>query len=640
MWAQMGQLQGQLCWMQAVLNKSGIDISSATAVEADCAGAWPTKTHQGCLQCPGMGYATVYPGVMPELLHDLPSWKEAKTCLQHKVGCVPWWTLPVIEGKVIEGNLPPRLVKGCKDVLKAMGPDLAAYGRGLLYPRVDGYIQHIHDRCTKQELLAKHQLAGFKAVKRLVNGGWVVQGNTCTARANDTTDPVLPADVGSVQERVSSYGECIVQNTLAVKQLMPPSVVTDIPALLVNLLALVAIAVFVHDEVRRAVTFSHTAAAVSGILPYFYSTKSTKALNKAHLHWSLTVVLLCAPVFQLFTALMVLLSASLLSLTQENQASSIQVVLNSVALGFVLESDNKVGQMIAVQQQQWAAAGPLLCISVISMNLHGSRLRACFGHAYFAVVGLLLAIEPVMLAPHAAVMIVLGVQMLRVGIWDLDMALKSFSLNDTWSTYVALQSLFNPPPVTFGGDMFYIQNYISLTSHVVTAWYMLLVVGAVLLTFYKPLPTAAVRWPRTLLLLQALTAAEAAVVALSIMPVLAHIATACLVLCTWVCKFIIWPICHKEDASHPGPRCCCHGNCQQCCTICCSMRPRLRQRLWNMLWHLLRVKLLMGARQCRASHYSASLAGQVHGCLHSCMQVHHMVDISSFYIGCFACCSL
>jgi hypothetical protein len=151
----------------------------------------------------------------------------------------------------------------------------------------------------------------------------------------------------------------------------------DVPALVVNLITLLAIAVFVHDEVRRAVNLCHTAAVVAGILPVFYTTGKTQGLIKSTLHWLLCIVVLCAPVLQMITALLVLLSASVLSITQEMQASSIQVVLNSVALGFVLEIDNRVGHMIAAQQQQWVLNGTASVNSfMLSTCLPVSRLRS------------------------------------------------------------------------------------------------------------------------------------------------------------------------------------------------------------------------------------------------------------------------
>jgi hypothetical protein len=378
-WMQMGQLQGQLCWMQAALNKSGIDVSFDG--QADCAGAW-TQPHEASFL--SLNY-TYCPGVTAD---ELPTWEEARQCLHHDIA--RYWRR-IVDPPDASGNT--TVYQHCRSVFEAVGPELAAYGQGLGFPRVNKYTfvfpGPLEGSCAQTGAL-KSRARASPLVTRLVGGGWVMQGNVCE-HSNDTQ---------LHQVNVASYAECIapLKYAWAVKP--------DITTLVVNLLAVMAVAVFVRDEVRRAATLCHTAAAVAGILPAFYTMSSSEGLCKSHLHWWQCLVVLCAPVLQLIIALLVLLSASMLSITQEMQASSIQVVLNSVALGYILEIDNKVGQMVAAQQHHWTTDHRVSSSLASGAFGHGSRLTSCLGHVYFSVVGLFLTVEPALLAPHAAVAVV------------------------------------------------------------------------------------------------------------------------------------------------------------------------------------------------------------------------------------------
>jgi hypothetical protein len=548
-WTQMGQLQGQLCWLQKALNKSGVNISEFAATEGDCAGAWPRS--RGALA------SIYYVGCLGMQSSPLPTWKDVKPCLRHKV---------------ISQSDPSAQVEtapeGCEEVMQNVQPPLAAYGRGLLFPQTDLFQVRLNGtRCASKleaqsevnlpsegtgSLISK-RLSPLWPKKCLVDGGWVVQGNFCRSGWRDFGT--------QLKMSMPSYSECIVplRNASVTKP--------DAPALVVNLIALLAIAVFVHDEVRRAVNLCHTAAAVAGILPSFYATSSTKNLNKAQVHSLLCIPVLCAPLFQLLIALLVLLSASMLFITQEMQASSIQVVLNSVALGFVLEIDNKVGHMIAAQQQLWS--GGTVRISTFTLsNSPVSKLQSCMGHLYFACIGLFLTLEPVLLAPHAAVLVALGGLALSNSQYlESGAVTEQLIVSDTWSSYVFLKAF------TGSGERATMPDW--LVGIAVTSGYMLLVVALVLLLFYQPLPTAAARWPQTFLALQALTACGAAGAGMSYNEVgiflATHFSTGCLVFITWVCMFMVWPTCHKEDPQHTaGPHCCCHGTCRNCCTICCT----------------------------------------------------------------------
>uniref|UniRef100_A0A383VAR5 Uncharacterized protein n=1 Tax=Tetradesmus obliquus TaxID=3088 RepID=A0A383VAR5_TETOB len=132
-WTQLGQLQ-QLCWMQAALNKSGINISDIAAEQADCSGAWPQpqkvppylkQDPLGNIGCPGM---------MEDA--ELLSWKQAQLCLMHKVDSSPepdsedfWkYCYPSVDFLKIDRYMVTKEL--CKGVLQKIGPALAAYGRG------------------------------------------------------------------------------------------------------------------------------------------------------------------------------------------------------------------------------------------------------------------------------------------------------------------------------------------------------------------------------------------------------------------------------------------------------------------------------------------------------------------------------
>jgi uncharacterized membrane protein YhaH (DUF805 family) len=284
--------------------------------------------------------------------------------------------------------------------------------------------------------------------------------------------------------------------------------------------------------------------------------------------------MLSAPVLQLTTALLVLLSASMLQLIPETQASSIQVVLNSVALGFILEVDNKVGQMIAAQHELWAAAHAPQSSMAHSYAAKGSVVNGglvrCFtssmGHAYFAVVGLLLCLEPVLLAPHAAVAILaIATKSIEYGVYVDPVRFSQVvqGLTNSWSAFLAVKNYKSKEEeYDYSTEM---REYDLSTA--MAGVYGVVVLAIVLLLFHKPLPSAARRWPYVLLTLQAVTAVVAAIYPLA--PTLdMHFCSLSMVFVTWLCMFIVWPICHKEK--QPDRICCCHGNCESCCTICCS----------------------------------------------------------------------
>lgn len=298
LWTQVGQLQGQLCWMQNALNSSGVALNR-TGSGANCAKAWPSVDED----CPGADYDSI---------SEVPSWDEARVCLLHRVDIYQDDKL-LTKFLVSNDSIKSRVKPGCKKILARMGPALAAHGRGLLYPRMDELKVLADDGSC---VWPATDSAGHPPLpkKRLVNGGWSIDGNLCTC---DYTISAGRSMVDCSKENVNNKGRLgdIASHAQCIAPFKhiwePPEPGPDIPNLVVNLLALMAIAMFVHEEVRRAASLCHTAAAVGGILPRFYARGSNLPMHgppvvyRLHRHLLLRLVMLCAPLLQLVTALLV-----------------------------------------------------------------------------------------------------------------------------------------------------------------------------------------------------------------------------------------------------------------------------------------------------------------------------------------------
>lgn len=128
-----------------------------------------------------------------------------------------------------------------------------------------------------------------------------------------------------------------------------------------NLLAFLALVVYVQEEIRKAVWLSYVAAAYSRILPLFYQTDASVAARPVGVLplWC-RVVVLGAPLLQLVTGCMVLITSMLLSLHPETQQTLVTIVLSNVALSFIVDIGNRVGAMLASQQQIAASLPPVL----------------------------------------------------------------------------------------------------------------------------------------------------------------------------------------------------------------------------------------------------------------------------------------
>jgi hypothetical protein len=197
-----------------------------------------------------------------------------------------------------------------------------------------------------------------------------------------------------------------------------------------NLLAFLALVVYVQDEIRRAVLLCYVAAAYTGILPSFYQTNvSAAARPAAILPFWCRVFIAVAPLLQFLTGCMVLLTSLALSFYPETQQTLASIVLTNVALSFILDLDNRIGAMLASQQhigslhqkQAATADAPLAHIahddSMLGSVAATEALRSqrwhfwgnLCGHCYMSVVGFLLLLLPLLLAPNVAYTVYVGI---------------------------------------------------------------------------------------------------------------------------------------------------------------------------------------------------------------------------------------
>lgn len=58
---------------------------------------------------------------------------------------------------------------------------------------------------------------------------------------------------------------------------------------------------------------------------------------------------MCAQVLQLLAALSVLATGGVLFLFEQNQADAVNIIINSVALVFILEVDNRLGTILSLR---------------------------------------------------------------------------------------------------------------------------------------------------------------------------------------------------------------------------------------------------------------------------------------------------
>jgi len=419
-----------------------------------------------------------------------------------------------------------------------LSSSLQAYAFGLAFPRTT----HLNQ-------------SRFQNMTTMSHGGWVDEQQGLN---------------------VSSHQECM-------GRLLPPE--GQDPSF-VNLLALLALLIYAHEEVRKAVWLSYVSAACTGLLPHFYATPlstASFATCRAALVWRFFMLL--APILQMLTALMVLISSVALTFNTETQNSIIQIIVSNVALTYILDLDNRVGAMLANQHQ---AAGmphnpedfsPTVAPAIANRKQKGrlqsipsvvkvvshvttwfhliavklqpvtailgailARAKVALGHMYMVLVGMMLLMEPLLLS-HSFVANLYLVFALRVLQYD-DTVL--FLFRHPALLQVAHWSL---PAM----DLHYIFVYLCA------------IMGFMWLFAGKMLPvTRSKRWCPVLLTTQVVLLPSATLAPMTFLPLFWFAG--------WFGMFVLWPILHRSQPRKCSSRCscCCHacGGCPLCSGTC------------------------------------------------------------------------
>lgn len=110
----------------------------------------------------------------------------------------------------------------------------------------------------------------------------------------------------------------------------------------------------------------YIAAGCVGILPPFYGRRPNKLewrvqdhdATADHINPALKLAVLTVPVLQLIAALAVLATGGVLFLFEQNQTDAVNIIINSVALVFILEVDNRLGTILSLRGDEgWLADG-------------------------------------------------------------------------------------------------------------------------------------------------------------------------------------------------------------------------------------------------------------------------------------------
>jgi hypothetical protein len=366
LWRQVGQVQRQVCW----LNKNAvINTTAAADGTLNCEGAWPHGPfcRAGGRKPPSMGYKD-----MERCLHTLFSrppnflWLLFGNWLDDKT------RTKLIAKQESEFPVSQQACEGLRD----LGSSDKAFGMGLLFPNY-------------MPLGMMHE--------NLTNAYW-----------HDGTAPGAPNSFSDITQEFFhlsfSHEGCIPEIPHDPGQ--EPSVV--------NVLAFLALAVYVHHETMQALWLGYVSAACCSILPPFCLTRLSTGVACHRFSACRVVLMLCAPVLQQATGIAVLVSSMGLTFIRETQASVVAIVLSNVALSFILDLDNRVGCMLHTQAMHNTRSSPppveraravkqLACWSCVDTQSSACS-RVC-GHLYLALLGLLLLAEPLCLAPAPAVQI-------------------------------------------------------------------------------------------------------------------------------------------------------------------------------------------------------------------------------------------
>lgn len=124
----------------------------------------------------------------------------------------------------------------------------------------------------------------------------------------------------------------------------------------VLLLAVTVLALFVMNEAQHAAHLAHMLALCAGIVPYAFWPKryaGVRVMIKSEAASWVCFLCILAPILQTAVAIVVLIAASIL-LTKKQAVGD--AILSAVALTWVLDVDNKVGEICAWPGKHFAAA--------------------------------------------------------------------------------------------------------------------------------------------------------------------------------------------------------------------------------------------------------------------------------------------
>ena len=370
----------------------------------------------------------------------------------------------------------------CGEYLNHMRTTFRGYARGVFYPLKDA----VPSWMPVAESLKTSDTAGL-AYSR---GGWELMVN-CTGGSKKSCKPL---------GNVPWHASCMFK----------PSDARPADPSLANMLVILAVAIYAQEEARRAAWLGYVAAALAGILPSFYhkpgvtTPRPVTYFAKGSVGWPFCLLALTAPLVQFLVVLFLLLSSAALSLVQEAQTSILSIVVNAVALTFILELDNKVGAVLLAQQKHWDKMQQAGRDSTNDVDQQPSDVqqslvwRKCAGHMYFSVLGAMMFGQVLCMSPALAAVVLLFSE----NPWD-------YSNGGLWSAWVASASC------------------------------MLLV----FLLFGQPVPTVAKRWPPTLLAMLCLSIGTCVWIVASSM--ILFFITAMVIPGVWFGMFVVWPTCHR-----------------------------------------------------------------------------------------------
>jgi len=372
-------------------------------------------------------------------------------------------------------------------------PSLKAFADGLFYPR-EG-TAHLHE------------------------GGWMLR--------NVTTDG------DKKQERAktvrASHQECFAKN-LAV---FPWS---DTSTLYPNLFAMLAVAMFAHQEVTNGLWLAYVSGAALRLVPPFFDVATAinhenqaSKLNLSCLTW---VVLLSLPLVQVGVACWVVFSASVLLLNPDAQTNTLQVVINAVALGFILEIDNKAAALMVANVRHRA---PQIGNQVASGSGDGQPEpltvgKKLLGTFYFSIYGLVALFEPLLILPQYATKAVYSSSLLKV-----QLAYNAWPFHALAAEGLQKKSLL-------------------LSSFIVVCPLLTILLAA--LFFGQCFPSKSVKWHRTLTVLQLLLMglvswapwAHAMRVRFKVTATdFLRVIVPSVLGGFWLAMFWVWPCCHELD---------------------------------------------------------------------------------------------